>query len=286
VNSATGLNSVVLGGYGNTVSQAQSIVSGRQNTISGGQIHTIMGGLLNTINASSATNGIFNGKFATITGVAGNSAIIAGESSTIANHDFSVILGGQNLSTTKNSEVVVPSLSVYGETLINDGVTTGQLIDNIGQTVVSVEDAVQHIVHCTQAEYDAITPDVNTLYVIDGAETLGDTNVDGKLTGTVNTISDAAGTTTLDCSVGNYFTLAMPAGGTTALTPTNITAGQTINIKITQNATAATLTYAASIDFPGGTAFTISTGSGEVDILTLVSFDGTTLQATGLANFS
>ena len=130
------------------------------------------------------------------------------------------------------------------------------------------------------------TPDANTLYVIEGAETLGDTEIDGQLTGAVNTISDSGGTTALDCSVGNYFTLAMPAGGTTVLTPSNITAGQTINIKITQNASAATLTYASTIDFPGGTAFTISTGSGEVDILTLVSFDGTTLQATGLANFS
>ena len=78
----------------------------------------------------------------------------------------------------------------------------------------------------------------------------------------------------------------MPAGGSTTLTPTNITAGQTINIKITQNATPSTLAYAASIDFPGGTPFTISTGAGEVDVLTLISLDGTSLQATGLANFS
>ena len=187
VNSATGLNSVVLGGYGNTVSQAQSIVSGRQNTISGGQIHTIMGGLLNTINASSATNGIFNGKFATITGVAGNSAIIAGESSTISNHDFSVILGGQNLSTTKNSEVVVPSLSVYGETFISSSVLgTGSLIDNLGQQAIVTGSQVQHIVNLSQAEYDALTPDANTLYVIDGAETLGDTVISGSLIGEVN----------------------------------------------------------------------------------------------------
>jgi len=201
-------------------------------------------------------------------------------------HDRSVIIGGTGLSTTKDDEVVVPSLSIYGDTLVDDGTNTGTLITNVGQTVASSEDAVNTIIHLTQAEYDALTPDANTLYVIDGAETLGDTNVDGKLTGTVNTISDSGGTTALDCSVGNYFTLAMPAGGSTNLVPSNITAGQTINIKITQNATAATLTYDHSIDFPGGTAFTISTGAGEVDVLTLVSFDGTTLQATGLANFS
>ncbi len=97
---------------------------------------------------------------------------------------------------------------------------------------------------------------------------------------------DVSGTTTLDCSLGNYFTLAMPAGGTTELLPSNIQAGQTINIEITQNVTAATLTYDNTIEFPGGTAFTISTGAGEVDVLTLVSFDGVNLKATGLANFT
>ncbi len=169
---------------------------------------------------------------------------------------------------------------------ITSGSLSGSLVDNLGQQSVGTTTAIKHMVYCTQTEYDGITPDDNTLYVISGSETLGDTVVSGSLIGEVNTLTDAAGTTTLDCSLGNYFTLAMPAGGTTALTPTNIQIGQTINIKITQNATASTLTYAGTIEFPGGTAFTISTGSGEVDVLTLVSFDGTTLQATGLANFS
>ena len=179
------------------------------------------------------------------------------------------------------------TLAITGSTAISSSTLgTGSLIDNLGQEGVGTTTAVEHIVYCTQTEYDGITPDDNTLYVISGSETLGDTVVSGSLIGEVNTLTDAAGTTTLDCSLGNYFTLAMPAGGTTALTPTNIQIGQTINIKITQNATASTLTYAGTIEFPGGTAFTISTGSGEVDVLTLVSFDGTTLQATGLANFS
>ena len=114
----------------------------------------------------------------------------------------------------------------------------------------------------------------------------GKFTVSGSVTNEVNVISDSAGTTTMDCSLGNFFTLAMPSGGTTALTPSNIQPGQTISVKITQNATAALLTFAASIEFEGGTAFTISTGSGEVDVMTFISFDGTTLQATGLTNFS
>jgi len=38
--------------------------------------------------------------------------------------------------------------------------------------------------------------------------------------------------------------------------------------------------------FAGGTPFTISTGAGEIDVITFVSFDGSSLQATGINNFS
>ena len=163
------------------------------------------------------------------------------------------------------------TLAITGSTAISSSTLgTGSLIDNLGQEGILTGSQVQHIVNLSQAEYDALTPDANTLYVIDGAETLGDTVISGSLIGEVNTLSDAAGTTTLDCSVGNYFTLAMPAGGTTELVPSNIQAGQTINIEITQNGTASTLTYDNTIEFPGGTAFTISTFAGAVDILTLV----------------
>ena len=192
------------GGTNHTISAGAGrggIVGGQQNTISSGEASGILGGYLNDVSATTA-------------------AVVGGRNAS-ADHQDSVVLGGDGLSTSKTQEAVVEHLTA-----------------------------------------------------------------NGQVKGAINVLTDAAGTTALDCSVGNYFTLAMPAGGTTALTPSNITAGQTINIKITQNATAATLTYDSAIEFPGGTPFTISTGGSEVDVLTLVSFDGTTLQATGLANFS
>ena len=204
--------------------------------------------------------------------------------------DITLATGGAGFPYTGSAEIsgslrVLVDGVVDGYT-ITSGSLSGSLVDNLGQQSIVTGSAVKHIVNLSQAEYDALSPDANTLYLIDGSETLGNTVVSGSLIGVVNTISDSGGTTTLDCSLGNYFTLAMPAGGSTTLTPSNIQIGQTINIKITQNATASTLAYAGTIEFPGGTAFTISTGAGEVDVLTLVSFDGTSLQATGLANFS
>jgi hypothetical protein len=299
-NASTITQGFIGGGSSNTASGNQTgIIAGTSNTV-GGTRNVVLGGLTNNVggedNGSLAgrSNTIPSGEYNVIVGGRGNttgtnafySAVVGGNNCDIAGFDRSVVLGGSALASTKDDEVVVPSLTIYGDAIVDNGTTTGDVIDNIGQTAASSEDAVKHIIHLTQAEYDALTPDANTLYVIEGAETLGDTNVDGKLTGTVNTISDSGGTTALDCSVGNYFTLSMPSGGTTELLPSNVTAGQTINIEITQNATAATLTYDNAIEFPGGTAFTISTGAGEVDVLTLVSFDGVNLKATGLANFS
>ncbi len=299
-NASTITQGFIGGGSSNTASGNQTgIIAGTSNTV-GGTRNVVLGGLTNNVggedNGSLAgrSNTIPSGEYNVVLGGRGNttgtnafySAVVGGNNCDIAGFDRSVVLGGSALAATKNDEVVVPSLTIYGDAIVDNGTTTGDVIDNIGQTAASSEDAVKHIIHLTQAEYDALTPDANTLYVIEGAETLGDTEIDGQLTGTVNTISDSGGTTALDCSVGNYFTLAMPSGGTTELVPSNITAGQTINIEITQNSTASTLTYDNAIEFPGGTAFTISTGNGEVDILTLVSFDGINLKATGLANFS
>ena len=310
-NSVTGGSSVMIGGRANTLSGDWSTIAGGQGNTASGYTSTVIGSETSTASNSyafiaGAVGGTANQSYAVIVGgqnhrVTANSAGIFGGfdndvsgarsvaiGGTLANidHARSVTLGGTSLATTKDDEAVVNHLSIYGDAIVDNGTTTGNVIDNIGQTAASSEDAVKHIIHLTQAEYDALTPDANTLYVIEGAETLGDTEIDGQLTGVVNTLTDVAGTTALDCSVGNYFTLAMPAGGTTELLPSNITAGQTINIKIQQNGTPSTLTYDNAIEFAGGTAFTISTGAGEVDILTLVAFDATTMQATGLANFS
>ena len=190
-------------------------------------------------------------------------------------HDRSVILGGTTLTSRRDDDVTVPNLSIYGTTYISGSLGTGSLIDNLGQSTVGTTTEVQHIVYCTQAEYDGLTPDINTLYVISGS----------GVSSPVNTLTDVGGTTTLDCSLGNYFTLAMPAGTATNLVPTNIQTGQTIKIQITQNATPSTLTYDSAFKFPGGVSFTISSIAGDVDVLTIDSLNGTTLNTTGVADF-
>ncbi len=108
-----------------------------------------------------------------------------------------------------------------------------------------------------------------------------------KVTGDVGSLSIASTTASMDCSAGNFFTLTLANGVDTHLDATNITAGQTINLKVTNNATGAgTISFAPEFEFVDGTAFEVTATTSAVDVITFVSFDGTSLQATGLKNFS
>ncbi len=49
-----------------------------------------------------------------------------------------------------------------------------------------------------------------------------------------------------------------------------------ITLKVTQDSTARTITWPSSVDWAGGTAPTLSTGSGDVDIFVFVTYDGGT----------
>ena len=214
-----GYQSFILGGDNHSVDAIrQGVVGGYDNDITavnggyifGGAFGTLSGNAVYPVLVGGQNNAISTGEW---------SAVIAGTNNTNG-HDNSVVLGGIGLTTTKDSEVVVPNLTISGS------VTAG-----------------------------------------------------------VYTLADAAGTTTMDCSLGNFFTYNAVATDT-LLTATNIQAGQTISVKFTQNATPSLFTFDTMFEFEGGTPFTVSTGAGEVDVITFISFDGTTLQATGLKNFS
>jgi hypothetical protein len=77
--------------------------------------------------------------------------------------------------------------------------------------------------------------------------------------GTISAIGNTSGTITLDFATANNFTLA---------NPTNLTAGQSGCIYISQDGSGSkTLAYASNWDFAGGTVPTLSTAASAVDVL-------------------
>lgn len=95
-------------------------------------------------------------------------------------------------------------------------------------------------------------------------------------TRTAPTIS--SGTLTLDCSAGNVFNVALNANITT-LSFTNVPSSGTafaLTLLLTADGTARTVTWGASVKWPGGTAPTLTSTNGKVDTFVLFTHDGGT----------
>lgn len=90
-------------------------------------------------------------------------------------------------------------------------------------------------------------------------------------------LTDSA-TVTLDAALSNYFTLTM--GGSRTLALSNMVAGQTYTVQIRQDATGGrVLAWPAGFTWPSATPGVLSTAANAVDVLTIVTFDGTTFRA-------
>ena len=108
-----------------------------------------------------------------------------------------------------------------------------------------------------------------------------------QVTGGVTSLAIASTTASMDFTDGNFFTLTLANGVDTHLDATNVSAGQTITLTVTNNATAAgTLSFSPDFKFAGGTAPTVTAAVDAVDILTFVTTDATDVYGTGLLNFS
>ena len=103
----------------------------------------------------------------------------------------------------------------------------------------------------------------------------------GEITG----LTDGA-TITPDFADSNNFSVTL-GGNRTLANPTNITAGQSGSIFITQDGTGSrTLAYGSYFDFAGGTAPTLSTTASAVDRIDYIVRTTTSIHAVFTANYS
>ena len=257
--SVTG--SASIGGKNNTISSTgfNNVILNDSGSITGTASHSFIaaGGeeSVSTISAG-VRNSMISTRGGSISGGARNSSIISGLSNTIS--------GNSNL----RQAIILGSRS----STITGGGAYGQAI--LGSRSANVSHANSVVIGgnglSSSKDNEVVVPALST---------------NAQVKGNVVVLTSVASATTMDCSLGNFFTLTMPSGGFTELTPTNITAGQTISVKITQNATPSSLSFAPAIVFDNASPFVVSTSAGFVDVITFISFDGTSLQATGLKNF-
>ena len=107
--------------------------------------------------------------------------------------------------------------------------------------------------------------------------------ITGSVNGNVEQLTITSLTASIDCEVGNFFKVTLPAG-VTQLEATNITPGQTISLRLTSVA-GASMTHNNTIKYPLGLEY-IPSLTGSYDLLTFVSFDNTELLGAGLNTFN
>lgn len=110
----------------------------------------------------------------------------------------------------------------------------------------------------------------------------------GDARNTVSALS-TSGSVDIDYALGDYFTLAL-SGDVSGFTFSNLPGpgkGATLMIQIIQDSTPRTIAWPASFKWADGSAGTISTDPGAVDVLAITTFDnGTTWAATLAKAFS
>jgi hypothetical protein len=294
----------MLSGQSNTITTGASrwggIVGGQSNQLDNAPWSVIVGGSNHSItNDGNVQNGrsvIVGGRYHTINpGI--NSAIIGGSNNIIGAVTGSVILGGTNITASVSNTVYVPNLVITGSLTASNATT---FVQNTTDTYTSSA-AIQQIVTLTQAEYNAISgsANANTFYVISdstgfnsgifattGSNTfVGNQVITGSLRGEVRALSISSNTASMDCSLDNFFTLTLVSGSNTFINPSNIAAGQTINLRVTQaNPGNGTVSFPTSVKQVSGSSYVPSVGAGPVDIVTFISFDASSLYLSNVKN--
>ena len=106
----------------------------------------------------------------------------------------------------------------------------------------------------------------------------GSQTITGSVLGNITALTISSNTASMDLSKGNFFTLSLVSGSSTQLTATNIKAGQTINLLITQsNPASGSLTYNSTFKFPAGNNYIATAASASKDIITFITFDNSYL---------
>lgn len=113
----------------------------------------------------------------------------------------------------------------------------------------------------------------------------GSQTITGSVYGNVVSMSIASQTASMNLSLGNFFTLTLVSGSTTQLAASNIKAGQTINLLLSQPLVGTgSLSYNSTFKFPAAANYIATTLSGSKDIITLVTFDTTNIYAASINN--
>jgi hypothetical protein len=175
-------------------------------------------------------------------------------------------------------------LKVYNGSAWETGVTPGSGFLSASNNLSDLDDAPTALTNlgltATAAEINYL--DITTLGTSEASKAVttdadGVTIFDGGVVEDDTSITSSTGAATINCRDGNVFshTLTEDVTYTFSDAPASGRAFG-FTLKVVQDSTARTITWPASVDWAGGEAPTLSTGSGEVDVFVFFTTDGGT----------
>ena len=108
--------------------------------------------------------------------------------------------------------------------------------------------------------------------------------ITGSHRGNVVSQSIASSTASFDFSTGNFFTLNLTGSTLTHISASNIQAGQTVNVRITQGATTGSVSFSPAFDQVSGSGYVPTQVANAVDILTFITFDNSLIYVSNIKN--
>lgn len=107
----------------------------------------------------------------------------------------------------------------------------------------------------------------------------------GSVRGQVFPITISSNTASMNCALGNFFTVSLPSGST-RLEATNIQPGETLSLKILNQTSASVVSSSVSVKFPTGFTYVPTAVSASTDIITFLSFDNSAIFAVAANYFA
>lgn len=154
---------------------------------------------------------------------------------------------------------------------------------SISSSILSLSASIEDTDYAQTVRIDGLASFTGS-YATTGSNTFrGNEVFSGSVRGQVFPITISSNTASMDCSLGNFFTLTLP-GGTTRFEATNILPGETLSLKIINSTTSSVFTGSASVKFPSGFAYVPTAQSSSTDIITFLTFDNSAIYAVA-ANY-
>jgi hypothetical protein len=135
-----------------------------------------------------------------------------------------------------------------------------------------------------QSEINSLIADTGSYAKLDTNNTfVGDQIISGSVNGNVEVLTVTSLTASIDCSLGNFFTLNLPTGST-HFEATNIVPGQTVSVRLGSNS-GRSVSFGSGIELPVGLGYTPSVSS-SYDLLSFISFDTESLYGVAVNLFN